>query len=146
MNLDKRIAQLSPAKLALLEQKLRKDTAGSRPEAPPATAARRPNYAPLSFAQERLWFLEQMEPDSCLYNLPTILPLRGPVNPGLVEASVRQIVTRHTALRTRFVVREDSPCQVIAEDVSDALDFSTVDLRGAAAPSTPAGLSQAVND
>ena len=145
MNLDKRIAQLSPAKLALLEQKLRKDSAGSRPQPQPA-AERRQGPAPLSFAQERLWFLEQMEPDGCLYNLPTILPLLGPVKPELVEASVRQIVGRHSALRTRFVVKDDSPYQVIGDDVRDALDYATIDLRGAGAPATPERLSQAVND
>jgi surfactin family lipopeptide synthetase A len=144
MDLESRIAQLSPAKLALLEQKLRKDKAES--PKPQPVAAWRQNYAPLSFSQERLWFLDQMEPDSSLYNLPAILPLRGPVNPDLVETSVRHIVARHSALRTRFVVEDDSPQQVIAEDGGGALDFSTVDLRGATAPSTPPQLSQAVND
>jgi amino acid adenylation domain-containing protein len=144
MDIEKRIAQLSPAKLALLEQKLRKNQPDSRQRTPPAV--HRPKYAPLSFSQERLWFLEQMDPDSGLYNLPAILPLRGAVNPGLVEATLREIVVRHTALRTRFVVKDGSPYQVIADDASDALDFLAIDLRGAAAPATPAHLSQAVND
>src|SRR6185503_6194752 len=55
-------------------------------------------------------------------------------------------VARHTALRTRFVVKDDSPYQIIAEDPKDAVDFSVVDWRGPSSPATPAHLSKAVND
>ncbi len=90
--------------------------------------------------------MEQMEPDSCLYNLPAILPLRGPVDPGLVEESVRQVVARHSALRTRFVVKDDSPYQVIADDVGEALDFSVIDLRSAKTGPDLSLLSKTLND
>lgn len=145
MDLEQRIAQLSPTKLALLERKLKKNKPSSRPKSQ-TEVSHQQKYVPLSFSQERLWFLEQMEPDSCLYNLPTILALRGPVNLGLVEESLRQIVARHSALRTRFVVREDNPYQVITDDVSEALDFSTIDLRSTTTQSNPSLLSQALND
>ncbi|HWO18845.1 MAG TPA: amino acid adenylation domain-containing protein [Kofleriaceae bacterium] len=129
MDLKQRIAQLSPAQLALLEQKLKKKPR-AQPGAQPVPAERR-QYAPLSFSQERLWFLEQLEPGSSLYNLPLVLPLRGPMDPALVEASVRQIVARHGALRTRFVVRDGDPYQVMTDDPAEALDFGTIDLRTA---------------
>lgn len=145
MDLEQRIAQLSPAKLALLEQKLKKNKPDQGPKSP-AKDRQRQKYVPLSFSQERLWFLEQMEPGSCLYNLPAILPLRGPINPSLVEESVRQIITRHSALRTRFVVRDDNPYQVITENLTDALDFSTIDLRSGKAQANPALLAQTIND
>jgi amino acid adenylation domain-containing protein len=145
MDLEKRIAQLSPAQLALLERKLKKNKPDSRPKAQAETGQRQ-KYAPLSFSQERLWFLEQMEPDSCLYNLPTILPLLGPVNPSLVEESVRQIVERHSALRTRFVLKDDNPYQAITDNINEALDFSVIDLRGANAKSNSALLSQTLNN
>lgn len=145
MDFEERIAQLSPAKLALLELKFKKNKPDSRPNSK-TKAGQRQKYEPLSFSQERLWFLEQMEPDSCIYNLPAILPLRGPINPSLVEQSLRQIVARHSALRTRFVVKDDNTYQVITDDVSEALDFSTIDLRAVNAQSNSPLLSQALND
>ncbi len=145
MDFDQRIAQLSPTKLALLEQKLKKNRPGPAPGPRPLPAEKR-QYSPLSFSQERLWFLEQLEPDSCLYNLPAILPLPGPINPALVEESVRQIVSRHSALRTRFVVKDDQPYQVIADDPGEGLSFATMDLRVAEPQAQAARLSQALND
>src|SRR5215213_7443542 len=114
MDLEQRIAQLSPAKLALLEQKLKKNKPQTRTKSEVRDEPRQ-KYAPLSFSQERLWFLEQMDPDSCIYNLPAILPLRGQINPGLVEETIRQILVRHSALRTRFVVKDDNPYQEIVD-------------------------------
>jgi amino acid adenylation domain-containing protein len=145
MDLEKRIAQLSPAKLALLERKLNKNRPAGQPKSQ-TEVGQRQKYAPLSFSQERLWFLEQMEPGSCLYNLPTILHLRGRVDPALVEETLRQIVARHSALRTRFVVKDDNPYQVITDDVSEALDFSTIDLRASHAQADSSHLSQTLND
>ena len=155
MDLEKRIAKLSAAKLALLERKLKQ----RRPPSPQKTdrkERRRRRHVPLSFSQERLWFLEQMDPDSCLYNLPAMIPLSGPmmeagpmeagpVEPRLVEECLRLLVSRHSALRTRFVVKDDSPRQVIEDDVSDALDFSTLDLRGGTRV-TAASLQKSLND
>ncbi len=143
MDLEQRIAQLSPAKLALLEQKLKKNKPNNRTQSA-AKVAEREKYSPLSFSQERLWFLEQMEPDSCLYNLPAMLPLLGAVDPRLVEDCVRQIVVRHSALRTRFVVKDNDPYQLITDDVREALDFATIDLRSHAPNAAP--LSQTIND
>jgi amino acid adenylation domain-containing protein len=144
MDIDHRIAQLSPTKRALLEQRLKQSAPVARPELRPA--AERQRHAPLSFSQERLWFLEQLEPGGSLYNLPAIVPLGGPVDPALVEASVRQIVARHGALRTRFVVEDETPRQVIGDDVSAALDFSIIDLRAADRSPSVAPLSQTLND
>ncbi|HEY0462313.1 MAG TPA: amino acid adenylation domain-containing protein [Pyrinomonadaceae bacterium] len=144
MDLEKRIAQLSPAKLALLEQKLKKNKPQTRPKAEVQNEPRQ-KYAPLSFSQERLWFLEQMDPDSCIYNLPAMLPLRGQINLGLVEETIRQIVERHSALRTRFVIRDDNPFQEIVDNVNEALDFSIIDLCVNHAKSNPRLLEQTLN-
>jgi len=129
MDPTQRIAQLSPAKLALLERKLKKNKPAKEPKSETKSEEKQ-KYAPLSFSQERLWFLEQMEPDSCLYNLPSILPWPGPINPSLVEEALRQIVGRHSSLRTRFVLKDDNPSQVISDRVEEALDFSTIELTG----------------
>jgi amino acid adenylation domain-containing protein len=145
MDLEQRIAQLSPAQLALLERKLKKGKPNNQPKSQNG-GGQPQKYAPLSFSQERLWFLEQMEPESCIYNLPALLPLYGPVDPALVEESIRQIVARHSALRTCFVVRDDSPRQVIADDAAKALDFSVIDLRAASTQSNSQDLSNTIND
>ncbi|MCP4655225.1 MAG: amino acid adenylation domain-containing protein, partial [bacterium] len=62
---------------------------------------------PLSFAQQRLWFLAQLEPEAAIYNLPLSLRLRGPLHRAALEAAIHEIVRRHQALRTRFAARSD---------------------------------------
>ncbi len=69
--------------------------------------------APLSFAQQRLWFLDQYEPDNILYNLPSAIRLKGTLNVTALEESLNEIVRRHEALRTTFSVVDDHPVQVI---------------------------------
>lgn len=145
MGLEERIARLSPAKLALLERKLEEQRPADRPKTTsPAGSA--PERAPLSFSQERLWFLEQMEPERGIYNLPELMLLPEPVDPGLLEESLLLLVGRHSALRTRFVVEDERPTQVIGDDPARALDFSIIDLRGAKADRAAASLSRILND
>jgi hypothetical protein len=65
--------------------------------------ASEPKRAPLSFAQERLWFLTQLEPENPAYNLPFALRLSGDLNVAALEKSINAIVARHETLRTKFV-------------------------------------------
>src|SRR5437868_6983802 len=74
----------------------------------------RPVDLPLSFAQQRLWFLEQWEPESPLYNLPLALRLRGALEVAVLEQSLTEILRRHEALRTSFAMKEGQAVQVIA--------------------------------
>src|SRR5439155_14065030 len=69
---------------------------------------------PLSFAQQRLWFLDQLEPDSSVYNIFSGLRLKGPLDIGALEQSLTEIVRRHEALRTTFSTVEGQPVQVIS--------------------------------
>ncbi|HEY2953461.1 MAG TPA: amino acid adenylation domain-containing protein, partial [Verrucomicrobiae bacterium] len=69
---------------------------------------------PLSFAQQRLWFLEQLEPGCCAYNIPDAVRLSGWLDVAALEQSVSEIVRRHESLRTTFLCREGRPVQVIA--------------------------------
>ncbi len=69
---------------------------------------------PLSFAQQRLWFLDQFEPNSPAYNMFAALGLTGSLNIAALERSINEIVRRHKALRTNFVTQEGHPVQVIA--------------------------------
>ena len=82
---------------------------------------------PLSFAQERLWFLDQYEPNSPLYNCGVRLYLRGVLNTEALKDSLSSLVARHESLRTTFNTTDGSPVQVIGE--SRPFDLQTVDLR-----------------
>ncbi len=71
--------------------------------------------APLSFAQQRLWFLDQYEPDNILYNIPAAIRLNGALDVTALERSLNEILKRHEALRTTFAGVSDRPLQVINE-------------------------------
>ncbi|HST57142.1 MAG TPA: amino acid adenylation domain-containing protein, partial [Longimicrobium sp.] len=84
------------------------------PVLPPVVPAGRTEPPPLSFAQERLWFLDQLEPGSAFYNLPFALRLRGALDVDALERSLGEIVRRHDALRTVFREQGGTPWQVVA--------------------------------
>ncbi|WP_063748729.1 non-ribosomal peptide synthetase, partial [Chondromyces apiculatus] len=71
---------------------------------------------PLSFAQERLWFLDRLEPDSPFYNIPTAMRLSGPLDVDAFARSLRGLVRRHEALRTTFPTRDGQPHQAVAPE------------------------------
>jgi amino acid adenylation domain-containing protein len=81
---------------------------------------------PLSFAQQRLWFINQLDPGTAAYNIPLAMRLRGELNAGALERSLREIVRRHESLRTMFVAGGGKPAQVIANTV--ALELPVIDL------------------
>src|SRR6185436_19644310 len=70
--------------------------------APPLVAGPRPSALPLSFAQQRLWFLDQLEPGSAAYHIPAALRMRGALDIAALERAIGAIVARHEVLRTRF--------------------------------------------
>jgi amino acid adenylation domain-containing protein len=78
-------------------------------------------HAPLSFAQQRLWFLSQLEPHSIAYHLANATRITGPLNIKAIEQSVNAIIQRHGTLRTTFVAMEGQPVQVIAPSLTLAL-------------------------
>jgi amino acid adenylation domain-containing protein len=80
---------------------------------------------PLSFAQQRLWFLDQLEPGSPLYNIPVMFRVEGRVDVAALAGALAGIVRRHEALRTHFVRVGDEPVQRIAP-VADAADDAVV--------------------
>ncbi|HZG42400.1 MAG TPA: amino acid adenylation domain-containing protein, partial [Longimicrobium sp.] len=84
------------------------------PVLPPIAPADRTRPLPLSFAQERLWFLDRLQPDSAFYNVPAPLRLNGLLDPEALERSLGEIVRRHEALRTTFPERDGAPVQVVA--------------------------------
>ncbi|GAB4212335.1 MAG: hypothetical protein OHK0022_48020 [Roseiflexaceae bacterium] len=80
---------------------------------PPMQRAARGAALPLSFAQQRLWFLHQLQPDSWVYNEPTAIRLAGPVDQAALEHSVNALVRRHEGLRTTFTLQGTEPVQII---------------------------------
>ncbi|HUF61819.1 MAG TPA: amino acid adenylation domain-containing protein [Verrucomicrobiales bacterium] len=85
--------------------------------------------SPLSFAQQRLWFLDRMEPGLPLYNIPIALRLSGPLDASLLERSLREIVRRHQVLRTTFPAEKGEPVQRIHPDPNFTLSIvSLLDL------------------
>nr|WP_304984929.1 non-ribosomal peptide synthetase [Corallococcus sp. CA047B] len=93
---------------------------------PPLTRANREGPLPLSFAQQRLWFIDQLEPGSSLYNLPFALRLSGTVEPGALQRAFDALVQRHEVLRTTYEARDGEPRQRIHPALTGTL--STEDL------------------
>ncbi|MDZ7960516.1 MAG: amino acid adenylation domain-containing protein [Aulosira sp. DedQUE10] len=82
---------------------------------------------PLSFAQQRLWFLDQLLPNNPFYNVPAALHLKGRLNLAALEQTFNKIVQRHEALRTNFVMQSGQPVQVIKSRLKILLPI--IDLR-----------------
>ena len=82
----------------------------SNDSAPETTVCQEPvSSYPLSFAQERIWFWDQVEPNSPLYNLPVAMRVRGDLDVDALRKSLDLIVARHEALRTTFVSEAGRP-------------------------------------
>ena len=81
---------------------------------------------PTSFAQQRLWFLDQFEPGSPVYNVPTTLRLSGRLDAEVLTRALNEVVRRHDVLRTTFAVVDDMPVQVVAPKL--ALELPQTDL------------------
>src|SRR5437667_8240963 len=125
-SLTERIAKLSPAKRALLEQRLKQRNGNDSVQQNIPHRDRR-DFATLSFAQQRLWFLHQLEPTSPAYNESRALRMKGPVNLNALQRALNQIIARHEVLRTTFITVDGTPMQLVAEQRE--IDLPVVDLR-----------------
>ena len=124
-DLTDRIARLSPAKRALLDLTLKKN--GSNAYSEERISGRtHDGSAPLSFAQQRLWFLDQLQRGSPLYNVPYSFQLIGRLNTAALIQSLNEMVHRHESLRTTFLVAEGQPIQVIAPRLT--INLPVIDL------------------
>jgi len=123
---------LDPAqKRALLAEKLRQASAEARPDAP--------RRAPLSLAQQRLWFIEQMGAGQSVYTLAAALRLRGALDVGRLGAALDSVRARQASLRTRFVDEGGAPVQLI--DPPAPLELPRRDLSD-----RPEALAEALQD
>ncbi|HYX24784.1 MAG TPA: amino acid adenylation domain-containing protein, partial [Thermoanaerobaculia bacterium] len=100
--------------------------AGSGLAMPPLRRISRREHLPLSFAQERLWFVHQLAPASTAYNIPLGLRIEGALRVEALAAALREIARRHEILRTTFTVTDGIPAQSISSEVS--LSLPVIDL------------------
>ncbi|XQQ06569.1 MAG: amino acid adenylation domain-containing protein [Leptolyngbya sp. IPPAS B-1204] len=101
-------------------------TALAQTAPPPLIPQSRPADLPLSFAQQRLWFLEQLQPDSAVYHIPIAVRLTGTLNITQFEQALRVLLQRHESLRTNFQLINGQPAQAIRSAIS--LSLPIVDL------------------
>jgi amino acid adenylation domain-containing protein len=120
------LAQLKTHKAEIINF-LKSIGAGNSSPIPPLSPGDRTENLPLSFGQQRLWFLHQFEPNSSANNVPVVVRFRGTLNVAALEQSLDRVVSRHEVLRTTFPIVEGQPIQSIATDFS--LKLSIVNLQ-----------------
>ena len=124
-DLARRIENLPPEKRALYEQELLRRRLASSDEAIPRRApGQRP---PLSFSQQRLWFLDQWKPGSPVYNAAIGMIVRGQLDIDALRSAFESVIGRHESLRTVFALDGHEPVQVVLDEW--AFDLPEIDLR-----------------
>ncbi|UGQ48160.1 non-ribosomal peptide synthetase [Massilia endophytica] len=93
---------------------------------PALGAIARPERIPMSFAQERLWFLDQLQPGGSEYNIPLAIRMRGSLDAAALERALGELAARHEVLRTRFALADGQGCQVIDPPAPWTLELAEV--------------------
>lgn len=114
----------------------------TRQQLPPISPVPGRDTAPMSFAQQRLWFLDQLEPESIAYNVPAAFRLQGTLNPDWLKTSLAALGERHVSLRTVFGMADDQPVQHILSDF--LLHFQEITTEATSAAADQKGLPESV--
>jgi amino acid adenylation domain-containing protein/non-ribosomal peptide synthase protein (TIGR01720 family) len=122
------------AGLAKCIEQVRQQQTGT--DLPPIQSGAKPAAIPLSYAQQRFWFIDQLQPGGSSYNVPSAVRVEGILYREVLEKSLKEIVRRHESLRTRFISVAGAPQQVIDNETQISLPF--VDLA-----SLPSGAREA---
>jgi len=109
------------AQLSIVVEQLVKT--GNTEKGSPIVKVQRDHFMPLSYAQQRLWFIDQLEPATSAYNVPAAVRVPGPVDARVLERAFQEVVRRHETLRTHFVLIQGEPQQVIEETFNFQLAF-----------------------
>ncbi|HEX2211108.1 MAG TPA: amino acid adenylation domain-containing protein [Longimicrobium sp.] len=107
--------------VAAMAERVEEARRSDAPALPPVTCVDRAGPMPLSFAQERLWFVDRLQGASALYNVPVAWRLTGALDAEALERALRELIHRHEALRTTFREMDGAPVQVIAPFAGFAL-------------------------
>jgi natural product biosynthesis luciferase-like monooxygenase protein len=105
----------NPTVAGLAECVERAQREGQRSQAPPVRRTPRDEVLPLSFNQQRLWFIEQLEPGNAAYNMPGAMLMKGRLDSEALQMALCEIVRRHESLRTTFSEVAGHPVQVVGE-------------------------------
>ena len=117
IDLEELLASLPPEKRQAVERKLKEN-------------AHKYNAFPLSFAQQRLWFLHQFDPHNPAYNIPAAVRLQGAIQIEVLKKAIEAIIDRHEVFRTIFISLDGTPMQVISRKsriTIEEIDLSTFD-------------------
>ena len=135
------ISSLSTEQRVALESRLLQKIQNTTKLPTPARAAES-KLKPLSFAQQSLWFVQALQPDSAAYNIPQAMRLRGPLDIVSLQKTFAAILQRHEILRTRFVLTDDEPMQEAMELKSFMLPL--VDLQSMASRERDVEIQKAI--
>ncbi|HEY6391751.1 MAG TPA: condensation domain-containing protein, partial [Bryobacteraceae bacterium] len=114
-DLARRLAALSPAQRDLVERRLRKKAGVDGPQSIPRRESR--DNLPQSLDQERLWFVQQLDPQSAAYNIYTAVRFKGVIKHPALERALNEIVRRHEIMRTSFAAPNGRPLQIISPEL-----------------------------
>ncbi len=128
MDIAERIAKLPPEKRKVFEAKLLEQGVDILQLPISRVDRTKRDQFPLSFAQERLWFIQQLEPGSTAYNVILTTRLQGNLDKTVLEKTLTEIINRHEILRTSFVPYEEKPVQVVHPGMP--LPLEVIDLKG----------------
>ncbi len=123
-NINKKIAQLTPEQRAILEKKL-KEKAKAKKKITSIPVRENKDEYPMSFAQERLWFLHQLNPKSAFYNMPAMVKISGNLNLEILQNSIEKVIERHEILRSIYKF-DGGPKQEILKNIK--LKIKTVEI------------------
>ncbi|MCF1496229.1 non-ribosomal peptide synthetase, partial [Agrobacterium vitis] len=132
----KKLAGLSPERRAILEKKLAEQRLAQLGQSSANAIARRPSdmkEPPLSFIQQRLWFMQQLEPGNIAYNMMSAMRLKGPLYLTAFGQAINTVVARHETLRTRFILGTDNEPRQIIEPIGP-VPVTIIDLGDEAEP------------
>ncbi len=128
LNIEVPLRQLfATPTVADLAEFIQQSQQNSQPIAPPLLPVSRDRQLPISFAQERLWILDQLEGQSAFYNMPAAVRLVGQLNINALQQSFQEIINRHEVLRTNFTNVDGQPVQIIHPHLE--VKLPVIDLR-----------------
>ena len=140
--IDQKLSALSSEKRALLEARLLRKTVftnATKDDVPRTTTA-----LELSFAQQSLWFLNRLQPNSAFYNIPVALRISGPLDFDALQKSFEAVIHRHEVLRTQIVACDGNPNPRLAQNIRFVLP--TIDLMGLREHVQHTKISQLIDD